>query len=83
MFNVVLKSVTLAVSVYIFHKGINPPTPPPAKEHVVYKGQLFEYMSRSLIYWWQVNLPLSSYTVRRLTETRSSLHSPQSFVTSR
>lgn len=55
MFNVALKSITLVVSVYIFHRGINPPTPPPAKEHVVYKGQLFEYMSRSLIYWWQVS----------------------------
>lgn len=51
---VLLKSAILVLCAVLFHNGINPPTPPPAKENIVYKGQLFEYASRGLIYFWQV-----------------------------
>jgi hypothetical protein len=50
------KSLVLLLCTLLFHKGINPPTPPPAQKNVVYKGQLFEYMCRGLIYYWQVCL---------------------------
>ncbi|KIP03753.1 hypothetical protein PHLGIDRAFT_110417 [Phlebiopsis gigantea 11061_1 CR5-6] len=50
---VLFKAATLVLCAVLFHNGIHPPTPPPARENIVYKGQLFEHASRGLIYFWQ------------------------------
>jgi hypothetical protein len=54
---VIIKAAILLFCFAIFHFGIHPPTPLPEKREVVFKGQLFEYAPRALIYLWQVRFP--------------------------